>query len=350
MPKKDEGKVNADANGDSLLEQLPTELLQGSIAQYFSDADLCSLSQASITMFFTYRDSLAKTLLSHVVKGEEAEALKMIDAHPRLLLIPSKAIATDYSGRSYQGFTPFQGALLSHDFTLWRKMEPYFDKLPEGQAEKARQFKEIFPEGLPQQHHYDFNTLVQVISNTSDADIMTVLRKENNDTPICQAFNDFRATFTAIAMKETFFNPSHLIKALEVYINQSNTWSSHKRDLFWRQVVGYVQRFLPACYAQAILQGLYSIVEEIKPLERLLNYQFSSISYYPLTESSGLGFDFGIDYSLPEFLPRGIPPPGLRSAPGVACLINYVEQIQQNYLDLSIACGMTDNPSRAATI
>ena len=298
MPKKDEKKINKGASGDSLslLEQSPTELIQGHLGQYLSNEDLWNLSQASKAMFFSCQPLLekqaAKILLSHVVKGEEAAALEMIDANPRLLLILSKA--TDYSGRSYQGLTPFQAALSSHDVALWKKIEPYFDKLSDGEAEKVRQFRQLFPEGLPQQESYDFTELVQVISNSSDADIMAALRKENNDTLICQALKGFRTAFTDLAIKEMFFNPSHLIDALKVYDAQFDPWSWNQRDLFWRQVIGYTQRFLPVCYAQAFCQGLYYILEEKKPLARSLKFQYDSGSYFPLLDSSGLGFDFAV--------------------------------------------------------
>lgn len=348
MPKQDKENVNEGASRDSLslLEQLPLELLQKHIGPYLSGKDLARLSKTSTTMFSHYQYPAAKRLLSHIVKGEEAEALKMIDANPRLLLISSQV--TDYSGRSYKDFMPFQAALLCHDVTLWKKIESYFDKLPDGEAEKVRQFRQLFPEGLPRQESYDFTELVQVISNSSDADIMAALRKENNDTPVCQALNGFRTAFTDLAIKEMFFNPSHLIDALKVYDALFDRWSWNQRDLFWRQVIGYTQRFLPTCYAQAFCQGLYYILEEKKPLSRSLKFTFGGGVYYPLTDSSGLGFAFGIyagdGGGCLWRLQAGV------CAAVVGALINYVEQIQQNYLDLSTACGMMDNPSRATTI
>ena len=95
-------------------------------------------------------------------------------------------------------------------------------------------------------------------------------------------------------MQETFFNSSHLIKALNVYNKQSHNWSRAQHDLFWRQVIGYTQRFLPACLAQAFTQGLYYIVEYQQPLVRSLKLKCDDGSYYPLADSSGLGFDFFI--------------------------------------------------------
>jgi len=38
--------------------------------------------------------------------------------------------------------------------------------------------------------------------------------------------------------------------------------------LFWRQVVGYVQRYLTSCYAQAFSQSLWDVVDQKKPLKR----------------------------------------------------------------------------------
>ena len=301
MPNQDEGKK--DANEYSLLEQLPIELFKGPIAKYLSNADLWSLSQTSKMIFFKCCESLesraVKLLVSYVIKGEEADALKMIDAKPSLLL-RSQLIAPpplDHSGRPYKGFTPFQVALLNHDMTLWKKMEHYFDKLPDGKTAKATQFEKIFPQGLPKQNPYDFKALVEVISASSDADIEAALKKESNGTPICQALENFRVTFTRLAMNETFFNRLHLIEAFLIYQDQFDTWSPKQRNLFWRQIIGYTQRFLPASYAQAFCQGLYAILVEEEMLTRSLNFRSdsASASYYPLSESAGLGYDFGIE-------------------------------------------------------
>lgn len=68
--------------------------------------------------------------------------------------------------------------------------------------------------------------------------------------------------FTVLAIGETLFNSLHLIKAFDIDNKQFNAWSWGQRNLFWSQVIGYIQRFLPAYYAQAFCQRLYSIVEE----------------------------------------------------------------------------------------
>src|SRR3990167_10829340 len=144
----------------------------------------------------------SKKLLTHVVRAEEELALKMISANLRLLLYPSEAI--DYSKRHYNNYTPFQVALLCHDVTLWKKMEPYFDRLENGQAAKANQFNALFPQGIPEQMPYDFRDLTQAITQSSPADIDAALQKIQNNTAICNALNKFRSDFTAVAMRETF--------------------------------------------------------------------------------------------------------------------------------------------------
>jgi hypothetical protein len=290
-------------------------------------------------MYDAYTTSLRERLLSHIVRAEEALALKMIRANLKLLLHTSEA--TDYSNRTYRGYTPFQAALLCHDVALWKKMEPYFDRLTDGQAEKAKQFNALSPEGIPHGTPYDFSDLIQTITNSSAADIDAALNKTQNDTAICNALNHFRCDFTALAMQETFFNPSHLIKALEVYNEQFPNWSWEQRDLFWRQVIGYTERFLPACLAQAFIQGLYYIVEEQQPLVRSLKFKHDSDALYPLLDSSGLGFDFGIDPGGWGLVEGRCP----RWAAG-GRLSTYVEQIRQNYVDLRTACGVPESPLR----
>ncbi|MHB1947930.1 MAG: hypothetical protein ACYCQI_07445 [Gammaproteobacteria bacterium] len=81
-------------------------------------------------------------------------------------------------------------------------------------------------------------------------------------------------------------------KYAENYLDFGN-YMSFKNQLFWRQVVGYIQRYLPANYAQAICQGLYSMGYENKKLERSLLLKNRDLFYYSLS-SSGLGDEYAI--------------------------------------------------------
>ncbi len=326
MKEHTEVRQGTNQNRLSPIENLHTHLHHYSIFNYLSDKELYELSQTSNAMFTECRGPLlekaGRKLLSHIVKAEEVLALSMIRVNPRLLLHTSGAI--DYSKRPYMGYTSFQAALLCHDVTLWKKMEPYFDELPNGREEKAKQFNALFSEGIPKQTPYDFTALVQIITNSFATDIDAALKKTQNNTLICQALHQFKADFTTLSMREAFFNTSHLIKALQVYNEKFHNWSWHQRNLFWRQVIGYVQRFVPACYAQAFVQGLNYLIEKKRPLERALKFKYDSDSYFPLLDSGGLGFDFAI-YS--QRLPRSLTSSACMNA--TRELINYVEQIQQ---------------------
>lgn len=353
MHNKAEASGSQNRKRLSRIEALPTAVHHLGLFSFLSEQDLGNLAQASKALQQDYSNSpsrikASEKLLTHIVKAEEEQALAMIDANPTLLLYASNAI--DYSNRLYSNQTPFQAALLCHDVTLWKKMEPYFERPSNGEGEKTRQFNALFPQGIPERRPYDFSALAQIITNSAEADINAALQKTQNNTEICQALNHFRDDFTALSMQEMFFNPSHLLEALKIYSEQFDSWSWGQRNLYWRQVIGYTQRFVPACFAQAFVQGLYCVVEEKQPLARSLKFKYDDGSYFPLRASSGLGFDFGIcavgaamRRSHFVFSVGG----AWRLVPGM--LINYVEQIQQSFLALSVECNMPMSPLRTTT-
>jgi hypothetical protein len=72
--------------------------------------------------------------------------------------------------------------------------------------------------------------------------------------------------------------------------------------LFWQQVIGYVQRFMPANYAQAFCEGLDNTnkkLQESTPQGRSLKFEkyhagrWVPTDFYPLF-GSRLGFDFAM--------------------------------------------------------
>src|SRR6185437_5790629 len=86
-----------------------------------------AFSQTSFYASQFARSELTKRkLLQHVIRGEEAEAKKMLEANPRLLL--EKGMVTDYSGRRIEG-TDFQLALGAEDVEMCEMIAPYFNRL-----------------------------------------------------------------------------------------------------------------------------------------------------------------------------------------------------------------------------
>lgn len=126
--------------------------------------------------------------------------------------------------------------------------------------EATRQYHEVFPEGhekyFASQTPFDFGVLLDVITQSSEAELEAALAKQRNDSRLCQTLNQFRVAFTERSQQEKVFNSQHLIKALQLHEENFHRWNWNQRDLFWRQVIGYVQRFLPANIAQDVPRGL----------------------------------------------------------------------------------------------
>lgn len=98
----------------------------------------------------------------------------------------------------------------------------------------------------------------------------------------------FKTAFKQLSNDEKVFNPQHLLYALKAIVNLiRDSISTDKKNIIWRDVVGFIQRFLPACYIQAYTQGMCHIFVKDMPLQR---------SFYtlPFLDHSKLGFDFAI--------------------------------------------------------
>lgn len=277
-------------------------------------------------------------LLQHIAYGEQNQAEEMLKVNPELLRY--RGTTTDYSGRIIENVTAFQIALRMQDVEMWKMMEPYFIKLEDGQEERARQFNEEFPEGQPiEQLPYDFSQLVEIIAQSSNEDIKAAFEEQENDTPLCKALKEFRETFKVLSMQEKHFNLQHVIKASTIYnqLMDNMDWGLARCDLFWRKVIGYVERYFPACYAQAVSQGFYYVVEGKKPLQRTFDFSYGGRSFYPLLFDSptGLGFSFAAAVS---WLGTA------RSNNGLVqfdFLVNYAKQKHQSWIELCNECSKT---------
>ena len=236
---------------------------------------------------------LVNSIVLVVVQGDLNQTETLIAQKPALS--SEKGEAIDYSRRLVSDVTPFQAALCAWDDEMWEMLEKYMTS-----EEVAHQYQEIFPEGhekyFADQTPFDFSVIVNAITQGSAADVQAALNKKQDDSLLCQSLNQFRADFTALSYQEKVFNPKHLIKALELYDQQFENWDWPKRDLFWRQVIGFTQRFLPANIAQDFAQGLNYRVEEKEKSRRSFNFRFGGGSIYPLIfdSLSGLGFDYAV--------------------------------------------------------
>lgn len=243
------------------------------------------------------RDFMHLLLIQAVVQGDISQAKKLIEQNPTLVSLKGDAI--DYSHRTIQDVTPFQAALCAWDEEMCKMLMEYMQ--PE---EIILEYNQIFPQGVEthcaSQKPFNFSEIFNVISQSSDADVQAALSKEQNETTLCKALNQFRVEFTNLSCQEKIFNPQHLIMAynkyIEFYDDRFDRSLQNKRALFWKQVVGFVQRFLPANIAQDVAQGIYHLVREKKAALRSFKFRTDPGDIFPLTfdSHSGLGFDYGV--------------------------------------------------------
>jgi hypothetical protein len=144
-----------------------------------------------------------------------------------------------------------------------------------------------------------FNALISYLANKN------LINPDSYHLAAFKALYQFRnyleRTTHTIYNRGKHFNSQLLAEAFKLYDENyaafGNKWDSAKNLLCWRKVIGYTQRFLPACYAQAFSKGVYYVVEHGEKLSRSLNFCSGGGSFYPLVSNSDslLGYDFAGD-------------------------------------------------------
>lgn len=248
--------------------------------------------------FFKKSDPMAIQLVQLIVYGDLKKSEDLLKAHPHLLrtLLTETVTVKDYSRRKVKQ-TAFGAALCAMDDELCEMLARYMTK-----EEMDSQYQTIFPEGheayYQAQTAFDFTQIVTAINNSNDADVEKALSLElPNNTSLWATLEQFRADFTNRSNQEVVFNPQHLIKAFELYDEKYANWTSNQQNLFWRQVIGYVQRFLPANIAMDFVQGLYARIEYKIKSNRSFNFKYGVGSIFPLSLDSslaGLGYNFAL--------------------------------------------------------
>ncbi len=256
----------------------------------------------------------AKQLMDYVLKPTQENVKKakaMIAANPKIMFIETSGVEWA-SGidedrvvhRTVKG-SAFKAALGTGDSEIYNDMLKHAhqviyknengETIETGIQRAQRQMQEQFPSGFEYpQVEAEFTTLMDKIVNALTND---------PTSPETQAvLNEFRHYFLPKEVTNGHhFNLNYLIEAINVYSQNWDPWGDNQRSFFWCQVIGYLERLVPAIDAQEFCQGLYHRIEQNQPPTRsltLYNYQSSSyISYFPSNSSSpptGLGFDFGI--------------------------------------------------------
>jgi hypothetical protein len=269
--------------------------------EFFGSTSKALLAQTCKTQYDFFKPKLdIECLLQHVVRGEQEEAEQIIAADPTLLYY--RFNTTDYSGRNIIA-TPFQAALGAEDERMVQMMLPYFEQLEqENKIESAceemlLQLDKQFPDDLDVQlaqdikNAYDFNGIIAVIIGGENVD---------------EVLEQFRLDMTKEKVIDSgkHFNMQHLLSAYKAYIENYDdlgNGNGHNRAVFWNNVIGYIQRQMPANYAQSYCTSIganaFGSIEHsaANSFERILQFNnglTNNESFFPLKEDSGLGFDF----------------------------------------------------------
>jgi len=262
------------------IPDLPLDILE--YVASFNLKTKAALAQSSKSLHQFFQASLVKdffnTLLSHISRGEENATQKKIASNPKLLLERSTIITP--CGNTIVDVTPLELAYGEDDLEMCLMLLPFFDQLPNGRQEAINQITERFPEEKESTPPFDFRSLAKAITR---------------NLHVQDAIEEFREHFKPrVIQRGKHSNIQALLDAMEVYINNFERWSSKQCSLYWCDVVGYLQRMLPACYAQALCQGLFNVTLDNKQLIRDLN--FEGEPFYPFNPFAreGIGFDRGI--------------------------------------------------------
>ncbi|HFD2276158.1 TPA: hypothetical protein ACF2P2_002989, partial [Legionella pneumophila] len=247
------------------------------------------------------------TLLHHVAFGELEQVKGMLEKNPRLLLEAGNV--EDPAGNTIVRVTPYECALGAGDDEMAGMMDEYFKKFEGGDKARLKQyarFKTGIEQMLDEKNAFDFGPLLQIIIESKNEDVTAALNLDfNHHSPLQHVLEDFRKHFLPREIhRGMHFNYATLLKAFEVYDKAFDTLikagrSYDKCDLFWRQVIGYIQRGLPACDRQAFAQGIFYINEKKEKLQRHFNFRFVGCSF-PITSAvdscSGLGYEYGVGH------------------------------------------------------
>lgn len=238
-----------------------------------------------IIRFCNNPDSDINTALKLVADGSEDEItlpdgrktnavallLEMLEKNPRLLLEAGNVKTA--SGMEVKRVTIYEFCLGAGDPDLAKKIEPFFAKMIDevgnkidGETEHQRQYNRYKPhiDRLAEQIKsntptYNLQPLFEIIKKSSAADITEALyvndtnRTATRNTELRKALAEFRKAVTpkkSITVGMHYEHYTTLIQSLGLLHDEWQELSNNDADydkcrLIWRQIFGYLQRFLP---------------------------------------------------------------------------------------------------------
>lgn len=320
----------------STFRNVPTPLLSR-MSEFLGKEDFASLYALTLTSkafrsFFQpdldKPTKIFKELAQHIVRGEKKELEQKLqtlyEKKPALLqtCLKSRILVQDFSGRRIEG-TPLQLCLGAVDVS--RSISPqegmlfsvitFLKEFPNADAEIKKQVIQQFPLGWKEQWkervQRDSAALHKVVKAIKDApEVETKSLKEGFDILVksCEpALNEFREYLNS-TIRETIktgkhFNMFLFIEAWSLDADISVNFHPAKRLLFWRSVMGYIERFLPACEILTIIDPNLSNRSSLVRCPFEISFpimdpraESRKTVFFPLPDAkSGAGFDYAFD-------------------------------------------------------
>jgi len=211
----------------------------------------------SLDSYQYVRENLKQRLWKNIACGEQKEALQIIKNIPSLLL--EKYSVEDFSKRQIQLVTPLQLAWYAEDVEIVKEIIPYLKQLkPSNEIllEIDGRMGEL--ESKEPSYNY-FIPFTKAISENNDPEAASEKLKE-----------DFFAENPIMNHRGKHFDVRHLANAHKIYHKNYRRWNKRQRSLFWRRGIGFMQKQLPANYANNFNLGFYGASKIKKPLRRSL--------------------------------------------------------------------------------
>jgi len=252
---------------EPMFFKLPAETHKECLSKFLKSNDFSKLTKTCKNFYKLYNNPLVyirvQQLLKHVILGEQKEVIKIIKINPELIFL--KGNAKDYSGRNISNVSAFQLAWGAYDSRMLYAIFPYAKLVLNFRKKLLSQIDERFAEEKNiESIVYDYTNLINAI---------TAL----NHSKVNQEYLAFRSYFLQNENQQGYhFNIKNLSRAYEAFYNKFDRWSIQKRTFFWVNVIGYLQRMIPANYAQAYCSS-FDYFKEIFYLDRkltLLNGDF----------------------------------------------------------------------------
>jgi hypothetical protein len=255
--------------------------------------------------YFNPTSEIAK-LLQHIAYGNLVEAKKMLNANPGLVL-QAGHVETP-SGLKVLHTTPLECALGAGDPEMAEMIAPYFDQFDGGakvREDQFARFRQHIADMLNAEKNppYDFTLLIETLMAATPEDVTAALKLDmNHESVLRDVLAQFRKDFTPGTITSGMhFNYLHLLRAFEVYeqkyddLYKSGGNDDDKLRLFSCQVIGFIQRSLPAIDRIVFAQGLYHVVEKKAKIERSFKFKYDDADF-PVTAGdsscAGLGFKY----------------------------------------------------------